>query len=87
MDELKNLRGSDYYIFNVDENNKTEIININKRRGLPPNVPNDPNSPFSVNDKNVKLWMSSFITPGTLVEKQFKEILQKHKIYFYNKFN
>ena len=66
----------------MDENNKTEIININKRRGLPPNAPNDPNSPFSVNDKNVKLWMSSFITPGNLVEKQFKESYKNMKFIF-----
>jgi len=75
FDEIKNLRGSDYYIINVDNNNDTKIININKGHGLPPNAsnssntintPNDPNSPISINDKNVKLWMSSFITPGIL---------------------
>jgi two-component system sensor histidine kinase CssS len=62
FDELKNLKGSDYYIFKVDEKNNTEIININKGRGLPPigsntpnalNASNDPNSPFSINDRNV----------------------------------
>ncbi|WP_372481135.1 sensor histidine kinase [Clostridium tagluense] len=79
FDELKNLRGSDYYIVHVDENNKTEIININKRRGLPPNVPNDP---FSLNDSDVKLWMSSFITPGTLAEKQFKKSYKNIKFIF-----
>ena len=49
---------------------------------MPPNAPNDPNSPFSINDKNVKLWMSSFITPGTLVEKQFKESYNNMKFIF-----
>lgn len=88
FDELKNLRGSDYYIINVDDNNNTKIININKEHGLPPNVQNtsktdnDPNSSFSINDKNVKLWMSSFITPGTLVEEQFKESYKDMKFIF-----
>ncbi|MGH4121473.1 MAG: sensor histidine kinase [Clostridium sp.] len=82
FDELINLKGSDYYIVNVDENNKTEIININKRRRLPPNAPNAPHSPFSLNDNDVKLWMSSFITPGTLVEKQFKESYKNMKFVF-----
>ncbi|MBZ9686692.1 HAMP domain-containing histidine kinase [Clostridium estertheticum] len=82
FDELKNLRGSDYYILNVDDNNNSKIVIINKGRRLPPNAPNDPNSPFSVNDKNVKLWMSSFITPGTLVEKQFKESYKDMKFIF-----
>jgi len=91
FDEIKNLRGSDYYIINVDNNNDTKIININKGHGLPPNAssssnalstPKDPNSPISINDKNVKLWMSSFITPGTLVEKQFKESYKNMKFIF-----
>ena len=85
FDELNNLRGSDHYIVNVDENNKTEIININKKRGLPPIAPNklnEPNTPFNLNINDAKLWMSSFITPGTLVEKQFKESYNKMKFIF-----
>ncbi|MGH4140578.1 sensor histidine kinase [Clostridium sp.] len=91
FDEIKNLRGSDYYIVNVDENNRTEIININKGHGLPPNTSNStnalntpdvPNPTFGINDRNVKLWMSSFITPGTLVEKQFKESYNNMKFIF-----
>ena len=91
FDEMKNLKGSDYYIVNVDENNKTEIININKGRGLPPNIlnsnnptkaPNDLNSSFSTNDRNVKLWMSSFIEPGTFVEKQFKKSYNNMEFIF-----
>ncbi|MGV8979621.1 ATP-binding protein [Clostridium sp.] len=91
FNEIKNLKGSDYYIVNVDENNKSEIININKEHGLPPNIMNsnnDPNAPkdlnssFSINDKNVKLWMSSFITPGTLVDKQFKESYNNMEFIF-----
>lgn len=79
FDELKNLRGSDHYIVNIDRNNKVEIININKKRGLPSN---DPNSPFNFNANDVKLWMSRFITPGALVEKQFKESYKNRNFIF-----
>ena len=83
--ELKNLKGSDYFIYNVDENNNTEIININKRPAFPPDAPKDsnmPNAPFIANDKKTKLWMSSFITPGTLHEKQFIETYNNMKFIF-----
>ncbi|MBZ9607816.1 HAMP domain-containing histidine kinase [Clostridium estertheticum] len=82
FEEMKNLLGSDYYIVNVHENNNPEIININKGRGLPPGDPKDLSVPFSVNDKNIKLWMSSFITPGTLNQKQFKESYNNTKFIF-----
>lgn len=84
LDELKNLKGSDYYIFNVDENNKPQIIDINpnKGHGFPPDIPKAPNSPFNLNDKQVKLWMSSFITTGTLYEKQFKKSYNNVKFIF-----
>ena len=64
FDELKNLKGSDYYIFNVDENNNTKIININmnKGHGFPAGAPKSPTQPFGINDDKVKIWMSSFIT-------------------------
>ena len=58
LDEIGNLRGSDYYILNVDANNKAEIININKAHGLPPNVQSNINSPFRINENNIKIWMA-----------------------------
>ncbi|MGK0469059.1 MAG: two-component system sensor histidine kinase CssS [Clostridium sp.] len=85
FDELNNLRGSDHYIVNVDRNNKTEIININKKHELSPNAPNklnEPKPPFNFNISDAKLWMSSFITPGTIVEKQFKESYNNMKFIF-----
>ena len=82
FDELRNLKGSDYFIFNVSKNNKAEIININKGRMLPPGAPKNPNLPFTLNDTNIKLWMSSFITPGTLIEKEFKESYNNMKFIF-----
>ena len=82
FDELKNLKGIDYYIFKVNENNNSEIININKGHGLPPDAPKGPKAPFPMNDENIKLWMSSFITADTLNEKQFKESYNNMKFIF-----
>ena len=83
LDEIGNLRGSDYYILNVDANNKAEIININKAHGLPPNSQGNINSPFRINENNIKIWMASFITPGNLYEKQFKESYDNIKYIFF----
>ncbi|MBK5241056.1 HAMP domain-containing sensor histidine kinase [Clostridium sp.] len=88
FDELKNLKGSDHYIVNIVGNNKPEIIYINKSRGLPlkdstaPNNFNDSKLPFNLNNNEVKIWMSSFITPATLVEKQFKESYNNKEFIF-----
>ncbi|MCB2292764.1 HAMP domain-containing histidine kinase [Clostridium algoriphilum] len=82
FDELRNLKGSDYYIYNVDKNNNASIVNINKSHGLPPSTQTDLNSPFKINDTNIKLWMSSYITPGTLYEKQFKATYNNMKFIF-----
>lgn len=83
FDEYRNLKGSDYYIVNKDANNKVEIININKTHGLPPNSQGNVNSPFRINENNIKMWMASFITPGTLNEKQFKESYDNRKYIFF----
>jgi two-component system sensor histidine kinase CssS len=73
-DEYRNLKGSDYFIYNVDTNSNAQIININKTHGLPPSDSGNPNLPFILNDRNSKIWMSSFITVGsTLTQKEFKE--------------
>ncbi|MDP4144187.1 MAG: HAMP domain-containing sensor histidine kinase [Bacillota bacterium] len=77
FDELKNLRGSDYFILNVDENNKTNIININNRKGMPPIPPK-----FGPNDKDIRLWMASFIKDNSIYEKEFTESYQNMKFLF-----
>ena len=83
FDEIGNLRGSDYYILSVDANNRAQIININKTHGLPPIPQGNVNSPFRINENNIKMWMASFITPGTLYEKQFKESYNNRKYIFF----
>ena len=80
-DEYRNLKGSDYFIFNVGNNNTAEIININKSHGLPQVPPGNTNAPF-LNDKAIKLWMSTFITDGTLTQKVFKESYNKTNFIF-----
>ncbi|WP_404814500.1 HAMP domain-containing sensor histidine kinase [Clostridium estertheticum] len=83
FDEYKNLKGSDYYIVTMDKNNKAEIINVNKAHGMPPGSPGNVNSPFRLNEKNIKIWMASYITPGTLYEKQGKESYKNTKFIFF----
>ncbi|MBU3114244.1 HAMP domain-containing sensor histidine kinase [Clostridium lacusfryxellense] len=80
--EYRNLKGSDYFILNVDSNNTAEIININKVRGIPPNVSGNSNLPYNLYDKNIKVWMSGFITDGTLSQKVFKDSYNGKKFIF-----
>jgi two-component system, OmpR family, sensor histidine kinase CssS len=82
FDELRNLKGSDYYIYTIDKNNTATIVNINKGHQMPPNSQNDLNSPFKANDATLKIWMSSYITSGTLYEKQFKGTYNNMKYIF-----
>jgi len=81
-DEFGNLKGSDYFIYNVDKYNIATIINVNKGSRLPPNTTSNHNSPFKANYNNVKIWMSTFITPGTLYEKQYKGTYNNMKFIF-----
>jgi len=80
-DEYRNLKASDYFIYNVNNNNNVEIININKAHGLPQAPPSNTTVPF-LNDRTIKLWMSTFITDGTLNQKVFKESYNKTKFIF-----
>ncbi|MBU3178006.1 HAMP domain-containing histidine kinase [Clostridium estertheticum] len=82
-DEQKNLRGSDYYIVNIDTNKNAKIINVNKAHGPPPDSHINVNSPFRINENNIKLWMAGYITPGTLYEKQIKESYNNTKFIFF----
>ena len=73
FDELRNLKDSDYYIVTKDKNNKAEIVTINKAHGLPPENPGNVNSPFRANEKNLKMWMASYITPGKIGRASCRE--------------
>ncbi|APC39822.1 HAMP domain-containing histidine kinase [Clostridium estertheticum] len=82
-DGIKTLKDNDYYIVTVDKNNKAEIINVNKAHGAPPGSPGNVKSPFRLNEKNIKMWMAGYITPGTLYEKKVKESYNNTKFIFF----
>lgn len=65
FDELKNLRDSDYFIYNINDKNESKIININR------NVPPIP-APMHVDEMAIKRWMVDFIKGDNLYEKEFK---------------
>ncbi|MBX4262666.1 HAMP domain-containing histidine kinase [Clostridium estertheticum] len=82
-DEQRNLKGSDYYIVNIDANKKVKIININKGHGMPPQSQDNVNSPFRINENNIKIWMATYITPGALYEKQVNASYNNTKFIFF----
>lgn len=81
FDEIGTLKGSDYYIVNVDKNNK-KIIDISKGQKGPGSDHSNVKSPFNAKDKQLKLWMSSFITTATPNDKQFKASYNKMTFIF-----
>ncbi|WP_256201480.1 hypothetical protein [Thermoanaerobacter thermocopriae] len=74
--KIKNLRNSDNFIVNIDDNNRISIIDINKR-GVPPPPP-----PPGHNDIAIKIWMTSFIKGDNIHEKQFKEVYNNVQFLF-----
>jgi len=74
--KIKNLRNSDNFIVNIDDNNRISIIDINKR-GVPPPPP-----PPGHNDTAIKIWMTSFIKGDNIHEKQFKEVYNNVQFLF-----
>ncbi|MBU3202261.1 HAMP domain-containing histidine kinase [Clostridium estertheticum] len=79
---MRNLKYSDYYIVTVDKNKKAEIVNVNKAHGMPPDSPGNVKSDFRINENKIKLWMASYIKPGTLSEKQFTGSYNNTKFIF-----
>ncbi len=81
FDELKNLKGSDHFIVKIDSDGKYNIIDIGKRKDVPPPVEKD-NMPLKFNDDEIKRWMSGFIIGNTINEKQLKESYNNHNFIF-----
>jgi two-component system sensor histidine kinase CssS len=86
FDELKNLKGSDYFILNIDDRNITRVINVNRRPDIPPQPPQgsplDPNAMGNEQLNATKLWMGSFINSTSIYEKQFIKSYNNMKFLF-----
>lgn len=82
FDELRNLKGSDYFIVKIEANNKVQIVDINKNKVDQPPQANGAPPPIGPNDIAVKNWMASFIKDANIYEKQFKESYNNMKFLF-----
>lgn len=76
FDELRNLKGSDYFIYNVDENNKIRVINGKKYQGPPVLRPQE------VDLYKAQMWMTSFISEDNIYEKEFISSYDDMKFIF-----
>lgn len=98
FDELRNLKGSSYFIINIDDN-KSYIIDVNDKAGgnskidinnmnmdgkqePPRNAAQGPPPMNGINMNDAKLWMGSFIKSNTLHEKQFKATYKNMNFIF-----
>jgi len=83
FNELRNLKGVEYFIVKIDDsNNKTIMGKIKLKPELPPNGGTLPPAMTNVNGLDVKTWMSSFITATDMEEVQFKESYKDIKFLF-----
>lgn len=83
FDEFRNLRGSSNFIFKPNESKSLQIDDINNKQDPPPNgMPNSKNMPPMQNETNAKIWMTSFVTKGTMNEKLFIKSYKSRKYIF-----
>ena len=84
LDELKNLKDSNYFTLKIDNNNNIQINDPHdKDKGNQPSLPQKDNRPlFEKYDFAIKMWMASFIKTDNMYEKQFKESYNKMNFLF-----
>lgn len=83
FDEMRNLIGSSYFIYNIDANNSTSIINIKKNKEvLPPLKNEDAGSSLNFDSYEVQMWMSGFIKTDYVHEKQYISSYKNIKFIF-----
>ncbi len=70
FNQLKNLKGSDNFIYSIDSNDGPQIIIGNKPK------------PEALFDRDVQMWIASFVSKGTVTDKQFKKTYDGKKYFF-----
>jgi two-component system sensor histidine kinase CssS len=83
FDEMRNLIGSSYFIYNINENNSTSIINIKNNQEIPPPLkPNNVGPPLKFDSYEVQMWMTGFIKTDYIHEKQYISSYKNIKFIF-----
>lgn len=80
--ELKNLKGSNHFVLNIDESKNSEIIDINGMNTMPPPQENTLPPHVGGKDDALKNWMTTFITDDKIYEKQFEATFNGMKFIF-----
>lgn len=80
FDELRNLKGSNHFIFKVDSGNMPQIIDVNGNK--PAQSKSLPPPPGEKDGISMKMWMTSFIKTNTIYEKQFKQTYNNMSFIF-----
>jgi two-component system sensor histidine kinase CssS len=79
FDELDNLKGSDHFIVNLNEDSKTYIMDIGKMKDN--NFIENKGLPKPPDKNDLKDWMCSFVK-GEMNESEFKEVYNNKKFTF-----
>lgn len=91
FDEMRNLKGSDYFIVNVDNDNKVHIINVNKGQRIDNNIPKSvpqeipKNSPSAPNDQPKDMLNIFHLQPPPILNENDRMLMadsiQEDNIY------
>lgn len=77
FNEMRNLRGSNFFICELENNKSPVIIDISGRTG-PPQMP----FPYDGSELDVRKWMAGFIRGGNIYETQYIESYNNIKYIF-----
>lgn len=82
FEDMRNLRGSNYFIFNIGDDNKTQIIDVNRGQGQDHQLQQAPPPMLKAGDDSAKMWMASFINSDSMYEKEFIKSYNKTEFIF-----
>lgn len=77
FDELKNLKGSENFIYKIKDDNTTEIVDMKNRQ----DEPHHP-EPFGVDINELRTWMTTFIKEDKIYENEFIKTYNNQKFIF-----
>lgn len=80
--DMRNLRGSNYFIFNIGDDNKTQIIDVNRGQGQGHQLQQAPPPMLKAGDDPARMWMASFINSDSMYEKEFIKSYNKTEFIF-----
>lgn len=82
FDEMRNLKGIDHFIVKTTDTNSTQLIDINKRQGPPPQGDQGGRHFQTPNDTELRMWMAGYAKDKNIKNQEHKETYNGTKFMF-----